>query len=112
MVYYNFFTFTFSLSESTGWDIDSQFKENSIYHCHICSYVTLSSAHIKRHLLTHSENKPYECYVCHKTFRQKVHLKTHLHTHSGKRPYSCQDCGRSFLTKQNCQTHVCQGRKK
>lgn len=77
------------------------------YQCEMCSYTTYSTAHIKRHMLTHSGKRPYECSVCHKTFRQNEHLKIHFFTHTGERPFSCQNCGRSFLTKQNCQTHVC-----
>lgn len=81
--------------------------KGDLYHCLMCSYVTLCSSHFKRHLLMHTDSKPFECPVCQKTFRQKIHLKTHMHTHTGERPYQCQSCGRRFLTKQNCQTHLC-----
>lgn len=81
-------------------------KQGLLHLCNICSYKTISSGHLKQHLLTHTGQKPYVCNICSKSFRQKGHLKTHWLTHTTERPFKCSKCGKRFLTKQNCNIHM------
>ena len=45
--------------------------------CPLCSYVSFSSANIKKHMLVHTKEKPFQCRFCTYKCTQKSNLKKH-----------------------------------
>lgn len=50
--------------------------------CSYCPYSTFVSAHLKRHILTHTGERPFACTVCNYRCNQKENLKKHMIRHA------------------------------
>jgi len=105
------------------------------YPCHLCKYSNWSLAHLKIHILTHSNEKneicsqcgkayvhrsfllthiksahvvqkiTFKCLVCDKDFSSQESLKRHLLIHQGLKQHECHLCGKSCVQLSNLHTH-------
>ena len=65
----------------------------------------VTSAHLPRHMMTHTDERPYVCSECKRGYRSVSSLRAHFLTHAGERPHLCSHCGKRFTTKQLLHRH-------
>ena len=63
-------------------EVESKFneivvKENSLYHCTVCSKAVKDKFNMRNHVETHIEGLVYDCQICEKTFRSSESLRKH-----------------------------------
>ena len=71
--------------------------------CEVCGRVLSRKAHLKRHMITHSDLK--RCHYCDKAFSRMESLEKHQATHQEK-SYTCSFCGRKFSIKGHYKKHM------
>ncbi|XP_037071226.1 early growth response protein 1-like [Pollicipes pollicipes] len=49
---------------------------------------------------------PLQCEFCPAAFARSAHLKRHVRTHTGERPYACQVCPRAFSRQDKLKCHM------
>lgn len=77
-----------------------------IHQCPYCSYSTIRSTHLTRHICTHTGEKPYLCPHCPFRAAQMDSLKTHIRTHTGEKPFACNYCPYRSTQKVHLQSHI------
>jgi hypothetical protein len=80
--------------------------------CSVCGKMYRTTAHLQRHMRSHTDERPFLCTICGMAFRLKHHLKEHLFIHSGEKPHKCDICGRGFAFTRDLRTHKIRHMKK
>ncbi len=76
------------------------------FSCTYCEAKFSQSAHLKRHLPTHTCEKPFSCTYCKAKFSRSSNLKTHLRTHTGEKPFFCTCCEAKFSRSAHLKRHL------
>lgn len=76
--------------------------------CTVCQKVLSSKAHLKRHMLTHTEEAPFKCKHCDEEFDTLAKRRRHVQSTHVKRDvkYDCDKCNYSTYTKGCFTTHL------
>ncbi|XP_054711212.1 zinc finger protein 513-like [Uloborus diversus] len=88
-----------------------------LHFCPVCPYTSPYSAHLKRHMLTHSDGaylndrsrsklNVHSCSYCSYSSPLLGNLKRHMLTHSGLKPFQCSLCCLSFAQKCHMKRHM------
>ncbi|XP_012677899.2 zinc finger protein 513 [Clupea harengus] len=75
------------------------------FSCHLCSFTSRYSNHLKRHMKTHNGEKPYQCPHCPYASAQLVNLQRHMRIHTGEKPYKCSQCAFACSSLGNLRRH-------
>ncbi|XP_043211669.1 B-cell CLL/lymphoma 6 member B protein-like [Amphibalanus amphitrite] len=62
--------------------------------------------HISRVHVTDRLEKQFKCDYCPAAFARSAHLKRHVRTHTGERPYACYVCPRAFSRQDKLKCHM------
>ncbi|XDV42730.1 hypothetical protein PO909_011347, partial [Leuciscus waleckii] len=95
-------------------------KDDKLYSCTSCPFVTqypnhlarhcnYASAHfdnLKRHHRVHTGEKPYKCHACDYACGNLANLKRHERIHSGAKPFQCSVCSYSCNQSMNLKRHM------
>ncbi|KAK8376165.1 hypothetical protein O3P69_008704 [Scylla paramamosain] len=76
------------------------------HRCPYCSYVTIKTTNLVRHIHTHTGEKPFACPHCPFRATQEDNLKRHVRTHTGEKPYSCTLCPYRSRQQGSLKRHV------
>ncbi|MPD04733.1 Transcriptional repressor CTCF [Portunus trituberculatus] len=66
-----------------GW-VGGATTRRKVHRCSYCSYTTMYTTGLKRHLLTHTGERPFMCPYCQYCTVTQYHLKRHIRVHEGK----------------------------
>ena len=76
------------------------------YNCKIqcthsgCNFTAYKNAHLKQHMIKHSNEKPFVCSVdgCGKRFKHQFNYKDHLEVHKNNKYFECifEGCGKRY----------------
>ncbi|CAH0396031.1 unnamed protein product [Bemisia tabaci] len=73
--------------------------------CNLCTYKTINTSSLKKHMAVHEETRPFKCTLCSAKFAVSLYLKIHLKTiHSG-RSFDCEICHMKFPRKRSLTLH-------
>ncbi|XP_045112953.1 zinc finger protein 513-like [Portunus trituberculatus] len=76
------------------------------HRCPYCTYVTIKTTNLVRHIHTHTGEKPFACPHCPFRATQEDNLKRHVRTHTGEKPYSCTLCPYRSRQQGSLKRHV------
>lgn len=77
---YLIYIFSIGINLKVGIDFSLQ-KPRKVHYCNHCSYKTLYSTHLKKHLYIHTNERPYQCQSCNSSFSTKGSLVRHSVKH-------------------------------
>nr|XP_045582625.1 zinc finger and BTB domain-containing protein 14-like isoform X14 [Procambarus clarkii] len=79
---------------------------SKVHQCPHCTYNTINSHKLKRHILKHTGEKPFSCPHCSYGTTRKELLKEHINSHTGERPYTCPFCPYSSSRRNVLRVHI------
>ncbi|XP_056332503.1 zinc finger protein 513 [Danio aesculapii] len=80
-------------------------KDDKLFPCTSCPFVTQYPNHLARHMKTHSGEKPYKCPQCSYASAHFDNLKRHHRVHTGEKPYKCRVCDYACGNLANLKRH-------
>lgn len=85
--------------------ISRQLAAKPSFTCTVCGKDNPTSAHLRRHMRSHSGEKPFECALCQKRFANHFDLYTHRKRVHHAPAYQCGSCSESFTEIGNLRSH-------
>ncbi|XP_051489369.1 transcriptional repressor CTCFL [Apus apus] len=79
--------------------------EKAVFNCGLCTFSSLRTSNLNRHVKTHSDEKRHMCHLCLRAFHTATVLHNHMNTHTGTRPYKCSECDMAFVTSSELSRH-------
>ncbi|XP_071671668.1 transcriptional repressor CTCFL isoform X1 [Patagioenas fasciata] len=79
--------------------------DKTVFSCGLCTFTSLRTSNLMRHVKTHSDEKRHVCHLCLKAFRTAAVLHNHVNAHTGTRPHKCSDCDMAFVTSGELSRH-------
>ncbi|XP_064092707.1 zinc finger and BTB domain-containing protein 7C-like isoform X18 [Macrobrachium nipponense] len=77
-----------------------------LHHCPYCSYASIKTTNLARHIHTHTGEKPFACPHCPFRATQEDNLKRHIRTHTGEKPYACALCPYRSRQQSSLKRHL------
>ncbi|KAI7792756.1 putative zinc finger protein 652-like, partial [Triplophysa rosa] len=76
------------------------------FSCEICEKKFYTMAHVRKHMVAHTQDMPFTCETCGKSFKRSMSLKVHSLQHSGEKPFKCENCSERFQYKYQLRSHM------